>query len=345
MKDEVTRTPKALKLPPESIFLVWGPPSHGPRSKVFGRELGIEVHFLQATIRRGALVAPYKYAVQVWKTVRLLASRRPQIVFVQSPPSYAALLVALYSALTGTRFVVDAHSDAMQSPWWTRPRWLYRVLARRALATIVTNEHFAGTIESWGGRALVIRDIPTSFPEGGTFETATGFAVAVVNTFATDEPLDAVLDAAAGLPSVAFYVTGRIEQAPRELIEGAPANVHFTGFLDDADYYELLRRADTVMCLTTRDNTMQRGACEALSLARPIITSDWPLLRSYFHRGAVHVAATPGAINDGVARMQAEYDRYRREIVEQQIAQQDEWAGASATLAELLGGNTTGADR
>ena len=342
MKDQATKPPIVRNLPAEAIFLVWGPPIHGPRSKVFARELGIDVHFLEATMRQGLLAAPYKYTVQAWKTVRLLVSRRPQIILVQSPPSFPALIVAFWCAVTGCRFIVDAHSDAMQRAWWTRPRWLYRVLARRALATIVTNQHFAGIIESWGGRAQVIRDIPTSFPQGGFFETTDGFSVAVVNTFAADEPLDAVLDAAAGLSSVAFYVSGRTEEAPKGLIARAPANVHFTGFLEDADYYELLRHADVVMCLTTRDNTMQRGACEALSLARPIITSDWPLLRSYFHRGAVHVAATPGAIKEGVAQMQAEYDRYQREIIEQQSEQIDEWADASATLTELLGADTRG---
>ena len=33
---------------------------------------------------------------------------------------------------------------------------------------------------------------------------------------------------------------------------------------------------DGILALTTHDHTMQRGACEAVSLGVPIITSDWP---------------------------------------------------------------------
>ena len=70
-----------------------------------------------------------------------------------------------------------------------------------------------------------------------------------------------------------------------------PANVSFTGFISYAEYLGLLQDSTGVMVLTTRDNTMQRGAYEALSLAVPIITSDFKVLRdcfadaSYLHAG------------------------------------------------------------
>ena len=56
----------------------------------------------------------------------LLFRRRPKIVFVQSPPSFAVLFVYLYCALTDSRFVVDAHSAAFLYAAWRRPEFLYR---------------------------------------------------------------------------------------------------------------------------------------------------------------------------------------------------------------------------
>lgn len=339
-------TPAAQPLPSDttlagigerSLFLVWGPPSHGPRSRVFARALGIEeLHFVCATRRRGWLAAPAKYPAQALMTMRLLLARRPRVVFVQSPPSFAVLFVALYCLIAGARYVVDAHSDAFQRRIWTRPRALHRLLARRAVATIVTGEHFRRQIEGWGARAFVLRDIPTTFDASGSYPLGDGFNVAVVNTFARDEPLDRVLEAAAALPDVRFFVTGRRESAPPGLLERAPRNVSFTGFLPDAQYYALLRGAQAVMCLTTRDHTMQRGACEALSLGRPIITSDWPLLRDYFSKGAVHVPAAADAIRDGVLLMRRRYDTYAAEIKELQEAQRREWAEKVAALTRLI---------
>jgi len=91
------------------------------------------------------------------------------------------------------------------------------------------------------------------------------------------------------------------------------------------------------MCLTTRDHTMQRGACEALSLGRPIVTSDWPLLRDYFGRGAVHVAATPASIAAGVRRIVAEHAALSRDVVALRDERRAEWAERRGEIARLLG--------
>jgi glycosyltransferase involved in cell wall biosynthesis len=245
-------------------------------------------------------------------------------------------VVALWT-LTGAnrRFIIDAHSDAMQAWYWTRPRWLHRMVARRAGATIVTNQTFADKIRGWGAQAMILRDIPTEFPTGAEPRIPEGFSVMVVNTFADDEPLDDIIEAASGLPDVRFFVTGN-EKRARIPAEDLPPNVTYTGFLADPDYYSLMRSAGAVMCLTTRDDTMQRGACEALSMGRPIITSDWPLLTDYFHRGTVHVSAAAGDIRAGVVRMRDDHFRLEQEIRLLQDEQQKMWEDARAHLAKLL---------
>jgi glycosyltransferase involved in cell wall biosynthesis len=322
----------------QSLFLVWGPPSHGPRSQVFARELGIgELHFLNVTSQRGVWSALVKYPLLAIRTLSLLFHKRPKLVFVQSPPGLAVLFVFLYCIVTGSRYIVDAHSAALLLPFWTRPRWLWAGLARKALATIVTNEHFAQTLRSWGARALVIRDIPTTFPENGLYPLNGDFNVTVVNTFASDEPLEQVLEAARDLDGVHFYITGRVSRGDPRLLERAPRNVTFTDFLSNEQYYALLRGGHAVMCLTTRDNTMQRGACEALSLARPIITSQWPLLREYFHQGTVHVDNTSAGIRQGVREMCSRYDEYVTGILALQVRQQMEWKEKLRELIGLIG--------
>lgn len=329
----------------EAIFLVWGPPSHGPRSKVFARELGIDVEFVEVTKRRGLLAAPYKYPLQFLRTVRLLRRRRPRLVFVQSPPNLAVATVAAYCALTGARYVIDAHSAALLSPLWTRPRWLNRLLFRQAAATIVTGEHFARTLEADGARAVVLRDVPTDFVKSPQPDLSEGFHVMVVNTFSSDEPLDSVMEAAKTLSEVTFHVTGRTESAPPSVTSGAPPNVSFTGFLPDDAYYGLMDRADIVMCLTTRPHTMQRGACEALSMGRPIITSDSELLRAYFDRGTIHVDNSPSSILSAVEAMRADHPRYTREIGELRRSQVEQWRQARQRLAEVLGETVESGDR
>jgi glycosyltransferase involved in cell wall biosynthesis len=329
----------------DALFLVWGMPSQGPRSRVFAKELGIEAAFVHSTKWRGPVTAPFRYASQAVKTLLLLSRRRPRVVFVQSPPSFAVMFVALYCGLTGASFLVDAHSAAMQSPYWTRPRWLHALLARRAVATIVTNERFADIIHGSGGRALVIRDIPTSFPGGRRRPTGADFNLLVVNTFSADEPLREVVAAAREVPEATFHVTGDLKRGRGRIPPDRPGNVRFTGFLPTEAYYELMASSDAVMCLTTRDDTMQRGACEALSMGRPIITSDWLLLRDYFRKGTVHVDNGAIGIRDGVRAMMRDHSRYEAEITSLQGEQRREWASVLGSLVRLVDSSLTrGAD-
>ena len=319
-----------------ALFLVWGPPAYGPRSRALSQNLGIsDINYLYNTRRRGFVSALVKYPYQAVHTLLLLFRKRPLIVLVQSPPSVAIFFVWLYCQATGARYMVDAHSAAFQEAVWLRPLFLYRYLARRALATIVTNQQFGNIIQSWGARALVLRDIPTEYPSNGKYPLTGDYNVAVVNTFSSDEPIEAVLNAAKDVPDVHFYITGDIKRAPRKLLASTPANVHFTDFLPDEIYYTLLHSVQAVMCLTTRDRTMQRGACEALSIGKPIITSNWPILRDYFRFGAVHVSNTPASICQGVLKVKNHYVSYSREIRKLQILQQDEWRQKKHLLISL----------
>ena len=199
----------------------------------------------------------------------------------------------------------------------------------------MTDPLWAQAVTEAGGRAIVVPDIPAERPEVGPARPTEGVTIAVVNTWAPDEPLDDVVEAAKARPKVTFLVTGRTtlvsERFPRP-----PSNVRFTGFLDEPTYLGLLRDADAVMCLTTRDHTMQRGACEAMALGTPVITSDWGILRSHFADGAVYVGNTSSGIADGIDRFIADNQGYRQRIVEVRDQRRREWLENKRALTELL---------
>jgi glycosyltransferase involved in cell wall biosynthesis len=191
-------------------------------------------------------------------------------------------------------------------------------------------------VEDLGGHALIIRDIPTTFQVQQEYPLEQEFNIALVNTFASDEPLDEVLLAAADLPDVHFYVTGRINAQRSEIVKRSTANVHFTDFLSEETYHSLLNSSQAVMCLTLRNHTMQRGACEALSLGKPIITSNWPILCQYFNKGTVHVDNTVEGIHQGVLQMKENLNSFQAGIQELQLDQQREWQERVNNLADLI---------
>jgi glycosyltransferase involved in cell wall biosynthesis len=296
-----------------AAFVVWSPRYKGTRSAWLAAELGMPAPlFFAPTSRRGLRAAPLKYPRQAVATLAALVRRRPPVVFVQTPPSFATWTAALYATLFRAALVIDAHSDAFNRGYWTKPAWLNDGVLRRAAVTVVTARHWADRIESIGGRAVVVPAIPTELVVGDPPPLAP-FSVAVVTTWAPDEPVEAVLEAARLCPDATFYVTGR-PRNPERFDGRMPPNVHLTGFLAEPTYNGLLAHAGAVMCLTTRDHTMQNGAAEALYLGTPIITSDWGVLREYFSRGTIHVDNSPAAIAAAVRRMMDDGERYRAEV-------------------------------
>lgn len=329
-----------------TLFLVWSLPDLGSsRSLELSKELGIrELHFIYQSASRKkpwkTITASYRYVYQGLKTLQLLYQKKPRVVFVQSPPSFATMFVYLYCARTGSKYIIDAHSDALLRPVWNRPERLHAHLTKHAVATLITDEYFRNQIESRGGRALVLKDPITSY-ETENFPLNGSFNIAVVNKFAFDEPIEEIVQAAAELPSARFYVTGKKVKANPRLLAEAPENVIFTDFLPNKEYYGLLDSSDAVMCLTRRDHTLQCGACEALSLNTPVITSNWPLLENYFSSGTVHVDNSKEGIVTGVKKMIADYNRYQQEIRELRTKNRRLWEQKIEELVGLIQGDKT----
>jgi glycosyltransferase involved in cell wall biosynthesis len=160
----------------------------------------------------------------------------------------------------------------------------------------------------------------------------------LVSTFTRDEPIELFFKAAALLPEINFHVTGNYRRADARTLDSKPANVRLTGFLPDADYVGLLLASDAVISLTTLDHTMQRGAYEGVYLGRPVITSNFDLLRRHFCKGTVHVDNTVDDIVAGVRRMSSDLSRFRVEIEELRHDRLEDWKRVESDLRQMIAG-------
>lgn len=322
------------------LAVSWAPYSR--RSEMFARELNGELRCIHYLRFQYPLHAPVKYLLQSARTWQVLRRDRPGAVHVQTPPFICGLVVYLYGRLTGAPYVFEYHSAAFGRAWdWARP--IQRFLARHAATNIVTNQHWADLMNEWGADAVVMLDPFLELPEGEPYPMGPGFNVAFVSTFAQDEPVDEVLEAARLLPDVQFYITGDTRKKPPAFFEAAPPNVTFTGFLDpNGQYLGLLRGADAVMVLTTRDYTLQLGGCEAVAVGKPLITSDWPYLRQLFRGGTVFAPNTAGGIRDAVELARNRHAELAAEIAAFRAESRREWDDRlgylKRTVAEQAGG-------
>src|SRR5262245_11551881 len=320
-------------------FITWYP--YCRRSDALAEQLGARSYLVHYLKFKAPAVAPLKYILQTLRTLWILCTDRPSVVLVANPPVVAPMVVWMLSRLLGYSFVVDSHSGAFQHSRWRWSLPLQKFLARRALATVVTNDHMAMEVRGWGARVELVQDIALNLDPEGRQARRGSFHVVFVCTYSVDEPLEEAAEAARLLPDVEFTWTGDPRYAPAGLRENLPANVRLAGFLPDADYLALLRGADAILVLTREDHTMQRGGYEAMSLEKPLITSDWPLLREVFARGTVHVDNTAAAIASAVARIRASPESWRREMA----AQRRDRRGISSEQVENLRRVCRAADR
>ncbi len=317
------------------VFVSWAP--FCSRSDNIARELrGSSFMIYHRLWGSNYLTIALKYASQTVATLRLLSRVRPTCVFVMNPPPVACFAVWLYARQRGIPFVIDAHSAAFVDKRWRALEGFQRYLARQALTTLVTNTHWQRLVEVWGARSDILADVPVMFPEPAQLELGPGFHVAIVSTFTWDEPTGLVFEAARHIPHVSFHMTGdhrRLKPATARL---KPSNLRLTGFLPDAEYAGLLRNCDAVMSLTVLDHTMQRGAYEAAYLGKPIITSNFELLRAAFPRGAVFADNDIQSIRTAVEEMRrniAHYENEARQLAKEKLVR---WGAVKKGLESLV---------
>lgn len=320
------------------IFISWAP--YCSRSDNIAKRLGGKSYLVYYKIfGSNYLTIFFKYLFQSVKTFRIFFKERPDIIFVMSPPIFAALPAYIYTRFKVGGFIIDAHTGAIiDKRFGRRALPLHRFLSKHAITTIVTNDYLKSIINSWKAHSIVISDVPIEFEDVKSLKLKGEFNITLINSFAIDEPIEVFLAAVRRLPNINFYVTGDIQDAKRnkKKITPTPSNVKFTGFLSNDEYTGLLKASDAIMVITTEDHTMQRGGYEAISLQKPLIISDWGILRKTFYKGAVFIDNTEDGIVNGILHMRNNIEKYKKEVIELKKERIAIWDKSKQTLELLI---------
>lgn len=319
------QTPETLEgrqMNVKSLFIVWY--NHSRRAETLSRELEIPLRFLYELRLKGRWLTPLRYIVQGWKTWHLLTQEQLEVVFVQSPPIFAPLVVALWCLFKGkTRsakrrisYVIDCHPSTFFSRRWRWALPLLRLLSRQAIVTLSSNMEGQNILQEWKVNGFFLADgIPSLTPPVGSIGSEGEARVAVIGTFAEVEPITEVFAAARLLPQVTFYVTGDPKRASARLLAQKPENVILTGFLRDGAFTALLKNVHGIAILTNEPRDLSCAAFEAVAVAKPAVVSENSENKSWFTRGFVYVNNTPEAIAAGIQKMLDEQATLVSEVI------------------------------
>lgn len=301
---------------------------------------------LGAPLYRYLFQAPYPLRVLVVlaQTLIRLCLSRPRVLIVQNPSIVLAAFACAVRRTFGMKVVVDRHSNFKLSTLESR-QMRYRIFhalsrysTRAASWTIVTNDYLRELVEGWGGRAVVLRD---KIPELGLTTPqplGPGWHIVYICSFGSDEPIDVVIGAAQLLGNDAtIHVTGDSARARAGVIDSAPENVKFTGFLTDDAYLSLLGSCDVVLTLTTQDHTIQCGAYEAVAAVKPLVFADHPEMTAYFYKGSVTTRIAPEPLAEALSVAWRDRDRLTRESADLRLELDRSWQRQFAVVRELVG--------
>lgn len=297
--------------------------------------------------RRGWL----RYPLSISKTVALLARQQGRTVIVQNPSMVLAALACLLKRTLGYTLVVDRHSNfgfLAPSGKAGLKRRLSDLLSgytlRHADLTVVTNQELRAIVEEAGGRAFVL---PDPFPElplmlrkpspNGLAAGRRPMEILFVSSWAFDEPIAETIEACRRMKGEAVVrITGRMKPEYARMVAEAPENFIATGFLSDADYFDLMARSDAVMAVTRRAATLVCGGYEAAVLGKPLILGDSQALREYFHAGAVHTDGTAEDLERQIRLLISDLPNYAEGIRRFHAQRAEEWEGKLADLESTI---------
>jgi glycosyltransferase involved in cell wall biosynthesis len=278
-----------------------------------------------------------RYLLLSLRTLVLLARQRPRVLLVQNPSLVLAVLAVMLRPIFGYRLIADAHNEAV-APYENRQRLikgLSRWVVRHADLTIVTNRQLAQIVTRQGGAPYVLPDrIPTP-PAGVAPAASEGFRVALIATFARDEPVAAVFEAVRGA-NLQLHVTGNPKKLAPSVTQSAPPNVRFTGFLADADYWQLLRSADVIIDLTLKDDCLVCGAYEALAVGKPMLLSNNAACMELFGGSALYTDNTAQDIRHCLEQLKNECVAMAGAVARQRSQLAADWSRHADILGATL---------
>lgn len=327
-----TRTEQPL---PNTLAITW---EQHRRTRELCSWMGLPLHEVTFNARR-----LQRYAKLGKQTLRLLSERKPKVVYVQNPSLILATLVLAARPFLGRyKVVMDAHNEAVAP--FTHAYWpitsLTRHVLRAADVTIVTNAALAEQVRRIGGNPHVLPDrLPTPpFAPTSPLKLDGPLRVMVVATYAADEPIAEIIEAARSLgDQYQLSITGRETKLPPEQRARLPANVRQTGFLSEEAYWELMRDSHIVLDLTLKPNCLVCGAYESLALLRPMVLTGNPATVDLFGKVAVMTTDHDAkAIAECLQRARVQLDQLNDSVMNERPRFEQRWLEHAVRLREKI---------
>lgn len=319
------------------VWIAW---ERQRRSITLSKRVGAELHILDLE-NRGWL----RYPLSIIATGQLLFAARRGVVFVQNPSMILATFAGACKHFFNYTLVVDRHSNFLQGDEDFGPvtrwalEWMSRYSIRRADLTIVTNADIEEKYIRGRGRGFIL---PDPYPEITTRPVRLNterrnLEVLFVSTWQTDEPIREVIEVCRRMgDQIKVFISGKMKETYRALVEAKPDNFVLTGFLSDEEYFNLMASVDCVLAISTRPGTLCCGTYEAVTLGKPVVVNSERITREYFSAGAVYTDSTPDDLEAQLRHVMAHREQLEADVREFYVQSTRAWSDKLDMLNQTI---------
>ena len=289
---------------PKTLILLWAP--FGFRADELANVVGAERASI--TLLYGPrYFAPVRYLALFFRTLFLLAQKRPDVVYAQNPPAFCPLTCLLYCRVAGARLVIDHHSIwsvktlGGRSPLSRAIGFLERAVSRAAEANTAPHSMWARMLEKMGARdVLVYHDyVPKNTrrrDEALRRRMGDGETLAISSH--GGHPLERLEVEAAAVGRDRDEGVSLVTSGPREKLErrfaamSLPPNVRYAGFLEREVYESLKASADFAINITDEPHTLSHVLFEFAASSLPVISSKESVVEELFGDSILYADST-----------------------------------------------------
>lgn len=338
----------------KTLIILWGP--FGFRGDELAEAVGADR--VSITLLYGPrYFAPVRYLALFFRTLFILAQRRPRVVYAQNPPVFCPLTCLLYCRLAGARLVIDHHSIwsvktlSGRSPLSRGIAFLERVVSRAADANTAPHGLWGRMLVKMGARkVLVYHDYVPKNEKGRDEALRRAMAAGPILAISSHggHPLERIEVEAAAVgmerdAGVSLVVSGPTEKLERRFAAlSLPPNVKYAGFLKREVYESLKASADIAVNITDEPYTLSHVLFEFVASSLPVVSSKQEAVEEVFGDSLLYAGSTVDDVAEKVGQLcslQAREEwaaRVRLKQVELTASHEKE----VASLRRLVGGDS-----
>ena len=326
----------------KNIFIVWR--NFQARVNSMKEEFNYEDIYFDKSYSNKKL-RPLEYLIKSVKTLTYLMKKRPDIIWLQLPPTPLLYVAYFYKKIKpNVKVFSDCHNAMLRSPWINTP-FARKLLNDISTYIIVHNDSvYEQAIESGlkKEKCIVLEDKSAEFSRenillSNRFIKNNKPSVVFPASFNKDEPINELLKAANILSDVNFIITGNTQRAKgNHDLSIASNNVQFTGWISKDEYDSLIAYSDVILGLTLFEGIQLSVANEAVGFEKAMVLSDTQILKNLFYKGAIYTKSNKDSLVNSIQKAINNKQNLEIETKSLKIERLEKWLSQADSLKKEI---------